>query len=318
LDEAARHGIVSVHEMAGPVISSARDCLSLMSKATERGGTQAIAYWGELAQHGGIDAAREIGATGTGGDLFVDGSLGSHTACLHAAYLDAPETTGREFIDRDELIAHVDMCVRAGQQTGFHAIGDAATDAVIAAFTTAAETHGSALVSRQRHRIEHAESMSNRGIAECARLGLIASMQPVFDERWGGADGMYARRLGRERAALLNPIGDLRRHGVQVAFGSDSPVTPLDPWGAIHAAMNHRTVAQRIDLDSALEAHTRAGWQAAGMDHGGRVEVGEAAHLSIWATGESEALPPAGAQALRTLRDGVIIHDSGFLQDASC
>jgi predicted amidohydrolase YtcJ len=146
LAEAARKGIVSVHEMAGPVISSEADCRLLLSAADDLGGTRVVAYWGELAQLGGIELASDLGARGTGGDLFVDGSLGSHTACLHEPYVDAPHTSGREFIDHDTLAEHVDLCVRAGQQTGFHAIGDAATEAVVTAYTRAAEIHGPELV----------------------------------------------------------------------------------------------------------------------------------------------------------------------------
>ncbi len=318
LDAAAQRGIVSVHEMAGPVISSESDCEQLMRRSVERGGTQVVAYWGQLAQHGGIDVARALGVQGTGGDLFVDGSLGSHTACLHDAYADAPDTSGREFIDAKELIAHVDMCVRAGMQTGFHAIGDAATDAVIDAYSTAAFAHGNEVFRRQRHRIEHAESLSAASVEACFELGIIASMQPVFDTRWGGELGMYAQRLGRDRAALLNPIGDLCRQGVSVAFGSDSPVTPLDPWGAVHAAMNHHTSSQRIDLTSAIEAHTRSGWHAAGVDDAGTLAVGMAAHLAIWAVTDENGIPPVGAQAIRTVRSGVIIHDSGQLLDSRC
>lgn len=318
LDASAQHGIVSVHEMAGPVISSQDDCAQLLARAAERIGTHVVAYWGELAQRGGIDTARELGARGTGGDLFVDGSLGSHTACMHDAYLDAPETRGREFIDQNELLVHIIACMVEGQQTGFHAIGDAANDAVLSAFAKAAALHGHDRVRDQRHRIEHAESLQSFTIAECARLGLLVSMQPVFDQRWGGDEGMYAQRLGRERASLLNPIGELMRHGVSVAFGSDAPVTPLDPWGAIHAAMNHRNTAQRIDRDSALDAHSRAGWHAAGVDDAGRIVVGERAHVAIWDAVIPGMLPAIGATSLLTIRDGHVIHDAGALQDSRC
>jgi len=318
LTEAARKGIVSVHEMAGPVISSEADCRDLLAAADELSGTSVVAYWGELAQLGGIDVARELGARGTGGDLFVDGSLGSHTACLHEPYLDAPQTSGREFIDRDVLNEHVDLCVRAGEQTGFHAIGDAATQAVVGAYQRAAEIHGLDLVRGRRHRIEHAEAMSSTSIAECARLGIIASVQPAFDQRWGGDGGMYVSRLGRDRASKLNALAELSNAGVAVAFGSDAPVTPLDPWGAIRAAMEHRTVGQRVGLTFALDAHTRTGWHAAGVDHSGRLNVGECAHLAIWAPRAADELPEAGATAARTIVGGVTCWDSGQLVDHPC
>ena len=318
LTEAACKGIASVHEMAGPVISSEVDCRNLLALASEMGGTRVVAYWGELAQQGGIEVANGLGACGTGGDLFVDGSLGSHTACLREPYLDAPHTSGREFIDREALTQHVDLCVSSGQQTGFHAIGDAATEAVVDAYSRAAADHGLDLVRGQRHRIEHAEAMSARTITECARLGIIASMQPVFDQRWGGDDGMYANRLGRDRAASLNALGELRDAGVPVAFGSDAPVTPLDPWGAIRAAIEHRNPTQRVDFAFALDAHTRMGWHAAGVNDSGRLDIGARAHVVVWPSMPDGELPAAGTTALRTIINGDTCWDSGQLEDLSC
>ena len=65
---------------------------------------------------------------------------------------------------------------------------------------------------------------------------MVASVQPAFDAAWGGAAGMYAERLGVDRAAGCNPLADLVDAGVAVALGSDAPVTSLDPWGGIAAA----------------------------------------------------------------------------------
>jgi len=313
LDTALRTGIVSVHEMAGPVISSADDCRGLLELARERAGIHVQAYWGELAQSGGMDRAREIGAAGAGGDLFADGSLGSHTACLHEPYADSAGKTGRAFLGEEELVEHVSLCVRAGMQTGFHAIGDAATDAVVAAFRLVAREQGVDRLRAQRHRIEHAESMTESSISACRELGLVASMQPVFDARWGGDHGMYARRLGVSRAGSLNAIGDLRAAGVTVAFGSDAPVTPLDPWGAVHASLQHHSASQRISLETALESHTRMGWCAAGIDGVGDIEVGAPAHLAIWHLGEGQVIPAPGAQSLRTLVAGQPAWDAGVL-----
>src|SRR5213076_3347046 len=99
-----------------------------------------------------------------------------------------------------------------------------------------------------RHRVEHAEMLDAQTIAAFADLGLTASVQPAFDAAWGGPDGMYATRLGAERAAGLNPYAALLRAGVPLAFGSDSPVTPLGPWEAIRAAAFHCTPGHRISV----------------------------------------------------------------------
>lgn len=85
-----------------------------------------IGYWAEQD----VDKARELGAVGAAGDLFVDGSLGSHTACLHQPYADAGHT-GTAHLDAAAVAAHVVACTEAGLQAGFHAIGDAAVSAVV-------------------------------------------------------------------------------------------------------------------------------------------------------------------------------------------
>ena len=70
-----------------------------------------------------------------------------------------------------------------------------------------------------------------------ARLGLVASVQPSFDAAWGGPHGMYAERLGADRVPGTNPFAQLQQAGVPLALGSDSPVTPFDPWGAVWGAV---------------------------------------------------------------------------------
>ena len=129
---------------------------------------------------------------------------------------------------------------------------------------------------------------------------------------------MYVSRLGRDRASRLNALADLRDAGVALAFGSDAPVTPLDPWGAIRAAMEHQTVAQRLDFAFAVDSHTRVGWHAAGVDDAGRLDVGERAHLAVWPPSLDSEFPEAGATALRTIINGEICWDSNQLEDHPC
>ena len=78
-------------------------------------------------------------------------------------------------------------------------------------------------------------------IARLVEFGVVASMQPAFDRLWGGAGQMYAQRLGVARSLASNPIGAMHGVGVALAFGSDSPVTPLDPWGSVRAAVGTAT-----------------------------------------------------------------------------
>ncbi|NGO73584.1 amidohydrolase [Streptomyces boncukensis] len=286
LAHAASLGIGSVHECAGPEISSEDDFTGLLALAASEPGPRVHGYWAELVTSA-KDAARvtALGALGAAGDLFADGSLGSRTAHLCAPYADAPHTAGTAHLDADAVAAHVAACTEAGIQAGFHAIGDAAIEAVTTGVRRAAERVGPDRVRAARHRVEHAEMLTGRTVADFADLALTASVQPGFDAAWGGADGMYARRLGAERARTLNPYAALLRAGVPLALGSDSPVVPLGPWEAVRAAAFHHTPEHRISVRGAFTAHTRGGWRALGQDDAGVLAPGAPADYALWRTG---------------------------------
>ncbi|MER6156566.1 amidohydrolase [Streptomyces sp. NPDC001868] len=281
LAHAVSLGIGSVHECAGPEISSEDDFTGLLRLAAEEPGPRVVGYWAERD----VEKARALGALGAAGDLFVDGALGSHTACLHEPYADA-EHTGTAYLDAAAVAAHVVACTEAGLQAGFHAIGDAAVASVVEGVREAAEKVGLSRVRAARHRVEHAEMLTPETVAAFAELGLTASVQPAFDALWGGDEGMYAQRLGADRARTLNPFAALLRAGVPLAFGSDSPVTPLDPWGTVRAAAFHRTPEHRVSVRAAFTAHTRGGWRAVGRDDAGVLVPGAPADYAVWRTGE--------------------------------
>jgi predicted amidohydrolase YtcJ len=111
-------------------------------------------------------------------------------------------------------------------------------------------------------------------------------VQPAFDAAWGGPAGMYAARLGVDRAVQLNPFAALAAAGVLLAFGSDSPVTPFAPWEAVRAATFHTDPAQRISARSAFAAHTRGASRAARRFDEGVLLPGAAATLAVWAVGD--------------------------------
>ncbi|WP_411085833.1 amidohydrolase [Streptomyces sp. 061-3] len=288
LDHAASLGIGTVHECGGPDISDEDDFTGLLKLAAARPGPRVFGYWAEqVGDEKDARRIRELGAIGAAGDLFVDGSLGSHTACLHEPYADGPAgQTGTAHLDAAQIAAHVTACTEAGLQAGFHAIGDAAVSAVVAGVRAASETLGLARIRAARHRVEHAEMLTPETIAAFAELGLTASVQPAFDAAWGGEDGMYAQRLGVVRARTLNPYAGLLRAGVPLAFGSDSPVTPLDPWGTVRAAAFHRSPEHRISVRAGFTAHTRGGWRAVGRDDAGTLVPGAPADYAVWRTEE--------------------------------
>ena len=314
LTTAACCGIVSVHEMAGPGISSQSDVGSLLALASHGRTPLVTGYWGELARSGGIQFARDIGARGVAGDLFIDGAIGSHTACLHSPYVDDPHTSGATYLTHADVADHVIAATQAGLQAGFHVIGDAACASVIDGYLEAEKTLGADVIRRARHRLEHAEMLSDRDIEVMRRLNISASMQPVFDALWGDAGGMYEQRLGASRAGGMNRLRDIDEAGVPLVFGSDSPVTRLGPWSAIAAAVNHHQPAQRLSLQRAFESHTQAGWRAVGIDDAGALHAGQQAHFAIWdVTGLDQAIHQCDIASIATVVSGAVVHDTGLV-----
>jgi predicted amidohydrolase YtcJ len=296
LEAAAASGIVAVHECAGPEIGGLDDWRELHAV---KHGVQVTGYWGEAVTSPAQARAlvEETGAAGLAGDLFVDGAVGSRTAWLHEPYTDAAGRVGTCYLDPEVITTHVRACTEAGVTAGFHVIGDAAVSAVVTAFERVVQDLGVVTVARCGHRLEHVEMVTADQAAKLGAWGVIASMQPNFDALWGGHDGMYARRLGVDRAEALNPFALLASQGVALAFGSDAPVTGLDPWATVRAAANHHTPGSSISVRAAFAAATRGGWRAGGVADGlmGTLVPGAPASYAVWEVGDLDVSAPSDA-----------------------
>ncbi|CAN5243667.1 amidohydrolase [soil metagenome] len=275
---AASLGIGCLQEMSGPEVAGRHDLEALLALAATEPGPTVAAYWGQLHS---CDVVADLGPAGAGGDLFCDGSLGSHTASLGEPYADAaPRGVLRH--RPEEVREHVRAATVAGVQAGFHVIGDVAIDQAVTAVAAVAVELGVDAVRACRHRLEHAEMPRPEHLGAMAALGMVASVQPAFDAAWGGPDRMYAARLGPERARGLNPFGAFAAAGVPLALGSDAPVTALDPWGGVVAAVRHRTEGAGIGPEQAFRAATEGGWYAARCPSAGRLEPGAGATFAVW------------------------------------
>ena len=94
LCQAARRGVACVHEMGGPDIAGRRD-FELLLDRVEALPIEVIGYWGDLD----LEYVEDRKLAQVGGDLFLDGSLGSHTAALSTPYEDRPDTSGVQYHD---------------------------------------------------------------------------------------------------------------------------------------------------------------------------------------------------------------------------
>jgi predicted amidohydrolase YtcJ len=291
---AAALGIASVHEMGGPDLMGEEDF-----DAWRRGTwpIEVVPYWGATD----LDFVVERGLRRVGGDLFLDGTLGSRTAALEEDYLDG-RGAGHLYESTEELVEFTLEATRRRVQVGYHCIGDRAVRQAVEVFEAVAGQLGVDAVRAARHRLEHCELVPSDLPPRMAYLGLVASIQPGFDRAWGAPGDMYEKRLGPERAALMKPFRPLLRAGVTLAIGSDSNVTAMGPWAAVRDAVNHHHRAFRLTPDQALEAAIVGGRKAARQDGVGRVMTGERADLAAFAStpARAEDWPVAGGWEMST------------------
>jgi predicted amidohydrolase YtcJ len=218
---------------------------------------------------------KQIGGCGT---VMLDGDFDPHTAALHEAYTDEPQTRGKLYYSDTELNDYIEEAHRAGLQIALHCVGSAAIEQLLNAYERSLIRYPRA---DHRHRIEHFE-LPEPGQAERARrLGVCLAVQPSFNHYWPHTSG-YPELVGAERAERVDPLASLMGLDIAMGLGSDSPVTPLRPLLWIHSAVNHSNPRERISAAAALALATRGG-SYLGFEESlkGTLEPGKLADL-VW------------------------------------
>ncbi|KUM38889.1 amidohydrolase family protein [Arthrobacter sp. EpRS71] len=289
--EAASHGYVAVAEMSAPHLCGPEDLRMAASWNEDLYTPEVLPYWGELATSQEHSQAILDGlgtkVLGLAGDLNMDGSIGSRTAALMDDYSDAKGHRGSLYLSVDDAAKHLVATSLLGVQAGFHVIGDAGLGAVLDAFDAAAAEVGEQRIRAAGHRLEHVEMAHQSAIDRLAKYSISVSVQPGFDAAWGAAGGLYEQRLGG-RSQTMNPFASFYSSGVPIAFGSDSPVTPLRPWSSVRACLEHSNPDQRISARAAFLGHTRAGWRATKHRNPlmGQLVPGAPASFAVWEVDE--------------------------------
>jgi len=229
--------------------------------------------------------------------LITDGSLNTRTAYCFDEYPGregAENSFGLLTLPPEELLPLMRRGAAAGIVPTVHAIGDHANSIALDAFA-AIGTGG---------RIEHAQLLADDDLARFATLGVVASVQPdhALDDR-DVAEHHWSGRTGR-----AFPLRSLLDSGATLAMGSDAPVSPLDPWVTIAAAVARSRgdrepwhPEQRISTAEALAASTRT-----------TVAVGQPADLIV--TDDDPLTAPVDALrhqvVAATLLGGEFTHDT--------
>jgi predicted amidohydrolase YtcJ len=290
LAELARMGLTSVHSM------DTRRGFESLQRLHARGKLPVRVTYNPRVED--LPHAERMGVRSGWGDAwlriwgikaFLDGSLGSRTA-------EMLEGSGVARMTQEELVDIVARCAKAELNVCLHAIGDGAVRRALDALAP----HRSAW-SKWRPRIEHAQCVNPKDMPRMAKLGAIASMQPIHavadrelvDQMWPAvAQNAYAWRA-------------LERAGVRLAFGSDAPVETADPIAGIDAATAWRKRdAWHPDLAvtkaSALRAYTSNAAYAVGMENDlGVLRPGKLCDMTVVEDGRVVATIVGGAVSWR-------------------
>ena len=295
-------GITTIHDFDEP------SCLVALQILRERGRLD-LRVVKQINQRW-LDAALETGIRRDFGDdwirigalkLFADGALGAKTALMFEAYEGEPDNFGMAVVDKEEMVELVSRASKSGLPSSIHAIGDRAVHDVLDVFEIVRreEQARAEPAGNRRHRIEHVQIIHPQDVGRLAELDVIASMQPIHAtsdmttaDRYWGARNRYA----------YNPRLQLDQ-GARIAFGSDAPVEPFDPFLGIHAAITRQRDGRpadgwypeaRLSLHESLLGFTQGPAYAAGMENRlGKLSEGYLADLIVLDCDISQVEPAA-------------------------
>jgi predicted amidohydrolase YtcJ len=327
--ELVRLGVVAIHDPGALSLQQGlgraikayraldeRDALPLRVHASIR--EEQLGPAGEAGLHSGDPLGPPGGRARFGWlKLFADGTLASRTAALlepieagEQAGLPPGTERGIWLTPPERLAELAGQAADQGITTQVHAIGDRAVRATLDALEpTAGRTH-------HMPRLEHIQLLDPADVPRFARSGIAASVQPVHLR----ADAASAHRLWGDRAESNGyPLRSLLGSGAVLAFGTDAPVEPIDPWPGLSMAVCRRDVTwgqdslpfgsqEAIRLDEAFRAACIAPAVTAAEDDRGRLVPGQRADLIVVpAAVVDDPVEPGGA--LATARPRLVLID---------
>ncbi|MBI9105906.1 MAG: amidohydrolase [Spirochaetales bacterium] len=165
---------------------------------------------------------------------FLDGTAAMYTGTLIEPYSDRPGFNAPPLVEAEKTIERAIELDQLGFRIRFHACGAGAVRLGLDIFEQVRKKNG---FNATRHTIEHIENIAPVDIPRFKALGVTASVQPdhLWSERY--ANHPFHSILGPERCRWAWPFKSLVDGGADTAFGTDFPVSPLDPMQGIYRAM---------------------------------------------------------------------------------
>jgi len=203
--------------------------------------------------------------------LFVDGSLGARTALLSQKYNDG-DTYGEQVFDEEILKNNIIKAVNNNYQVAIHAIGDKAIDIAI-----------KLLKDYPGNRIEHCSVFRDDQLEGLRNINLVVQPHFIITDFW------VLDRLGNERSRFVYRFKDFLKI-TNVAFSTDSPVEPINPFLTIYAAVTRGRFeripisiyqGQELTIEESLHCYTKGSAIALNENNLGSIENGNFADFII-------------------------------------
>jgi predicted amidohydrolase YtcJ len=252
--------------------------------------------------------------------MMLDGVIETHTAALLEPYTDQPSTKGAIFWDLAKYQNAITELDKRGVQLFTHAVGDYAIRTALDTYELAKKKNHT---KDHRPRIEHIETIASSDIPRFAKLGVIASMQPLHAYPDADTLDVWARNIGPERAErawLWKTIAD---DGGRYAFGSDWPIVTLNPWQGVEIAVTRQTTdgkpasgfvpSQRLTVEQAVKGYTLdAAYAGRREKTEGSVETGKVADLIMIDRNIFDIDPRSigGTSVVTTIVGGTIVYEA--------
>ena len=172
-------------------------------------------------------------------------------------------------------------------------------------------------------RIEHVQLLDAADRGRFAAAGIAASVQPAHL----GTDAAQARMLWGSRAEASGYTwASIASTGAVLAFGTDAPVEPFDPWPGIALAVRREdprwpagtpsfAPAEALSVERAIRAACLGPALSARETDRGRLTVGQRADVVvISAAAIDEPVEPGGP--LATARPSIVLIDGRVVFEA--
>ncbi|MEW9677808.1 amidohydrolase [Lentibacillus sp. L22] len=293
LQETARLGITSVNDLYQSSVEQMHgpDIFHLFKEfdEAERLTTRIHLY---PVLDGNIEEAKDMKKTFDSGKLkisglkqFIDGVVTSHTAYMLDPYVDKPETKGNTALPKEVIRRRALQADKEGFQIRFHAIGDGAVSFGLDVFEEAQKING---VRDSRHALEHIEVIHPNDISRLKALGVIPSIQPAHLALMPKES--HTTRVKKEKHPYLYTCKSLQGEEIKVSFGTDFPVTVLNPMLEIYYAVNRLdytgenvwNAQEKLSVAEALKAYTSgSAYSVFREDELGTLEEGKLADIVV-------------------------------------